>query len=314
MLAAVEDLSELHNSGPVPALLPPWRENPYRLVTLWDVLYFNADSFVNLMSDLEEIERALTVAPQKMHDPIESKRMANHFAHAIAYCGQLGLSSALKQAKRIRTRIDTGACAVSEFKGMLLEFRTRILEDCQSKVFFSITDSRIIDEFFESAPNDPEHLVQKSADKIFDPSTVARFPGIIQDTEEAARCFVCGRHSACVFHLMRVVEVGVLRVALVAGITDQKPSWGAILQKVEKLVFRTEYKDLPSVVQPNIAFLKDVLPRLQAVQHAWRNKVTHVEDKLIPTTAEANEEICWEVLIATRALMRKLASDVPAGF
>jgi hypothetical protein len=113
---------------------------------------------------------------------------------------------------------------------------------------------------------------------------------------------------------MRVVEIGVLKIAGVAGIVDAKPSWGAILQKVEKLVLRTEYKSLPVEVQPNISFLREILPYLQAIQIAWRNKITHVEDKLIPSTAEASEEICWEVLTATRALMRKMASDLPKGF
>jgi hypothetical protein len=113
---------------------------------------------------------------------------------------------------------------------------------------------------------------------------------------------------------MRVVEIGVLKIARVAVISDSKPSLGAIFKKVEKLVLRTEYDALPAAVQPHIGLLKDMLPRLQAVQHAWRNKVTHVEDKLIPATAESNEEICWEVLITTRALMRKLAEDLPDGF
>ena len=85
-------------------------------------------------------------------------------------------------------------------------------------------------------------------------------------------------------------------------------------KKIEKLSLRTEYADLPPLVQPHIHFLRDILPRLQAVQHPTRNKVLHIENKLIPVSAEVNEEICWETWTATRALMRKVAVDLPNDF
>jgi hypothetical protein len=166
-----------------------------------DVFYFNADTFIKLMSDLEETERILISDPGKINDPIELKRMADRVGHAIAHCEQLGLSSALKQVRRIKDRVLTGTCMASELKGLMVEFRTRILEDCESKVFFSVTDSRIIDEFFKpSVQDDPiQHLTQKRADEIFDIATVKRFPGATQDIDEAARCFVCARYPACMF-------------------------------------------------------------------------------------------------------------------
>jgi hypothetical protein len=117
-------------------------------------------------------------------------------------------------------------------------------------------------------------------------------------------------YTACVFHLMRIVECAVLRLAKLAEIKDPKPSWGAVLSKLDKYAFRTDYKDLPPAVQPHIGIIKKLLPAMHAIQHAWRNKVSHVEDKLIPADV-FNETTALEVMNAVQVFMRMLAEELP---
>jgi len=138
-LQAERIVPELSRESALPVCLS---ENPYRLVSLWSMLQFSADAFVKLMSDLEETERILISDPAKILDPTESQRMAYRIAHAMSYCALLGLSSATKQVRRINDRVGTGKCTTSELKGLVAEFRTRIIEDCENKAFFSVTDSR----------------------------------------------------------------------------------------------------------------------------------------------------------------------------
>jgi hypothetical protein len=153
-------------------------------------------------------------------------------------------------------------------------------------------------------------LVFKDLEEIFDQKVLERFPEISDDVFDAAQCFIHYSSTACVFHLMRIVEVGVLKVARLADIQDPKPSWGAILSKLERLTQRTQYQDLPPSIQPHIGLIRKLLPKLHAIQHAWRNKVSHVENKLIPTDA-INEEVATEVMSAVQAFMRMLASELP---
>jgi hypothetical protein len=89
-----------------------------------------------------------------------------------------------------------------------------------------------------------------------------------------------------------------------------KPSWGAVLSKLDKYAYRTEHKDLPVPLQPHIDLIKKLLPKMHAIQHAWRNKVSHVEDKLIPTNA-ITDDMALEIFNAVQAFMRMLAAELP---
>jgi len=281
-----------------------------------NVLQIYAHVFIEMLNTLEQWECWIKANPEKFNqlDAQGAGPFIGVYSSLADNCQVLGLSSANKQLTRMA--LDSTTCSVEQFALMLAEFRRRILEDCQDKVFFAIADPSVVREFFKAIEDGPQKglLVPKHPEEIFDKSILDRFPTIGDDIDEAARCFVCMRYAACTFHLMRVVEIGVRKVALVADIQDPRPSWGSILQKVEKLVLRTAPKDAPVAIQPHLDFLRDILPRLQAIQHAWRNKFNHVEDKIIPIDAELKEEVAREVMTATRSFMRKLSEDLPVGF
>jgi hypothetical protein len=78
-------------------------------------------------------------------------------------------------------------------------------------------------------------------------------------------------------------------------------------------VLRTNYNDLDPSIQPHRKFLDDVLPEMQAIQRAWRNKISHAEDKLVPIDAAINEAVAREIMVAVEVFMRQLAHDLPEG-
>lgn len=47
---------------------------------------------------------------------------------------------------------------------------------------------------------------------LFNGDVSEKFPAVITDMEEAAKCFALGRNTACVFHLMRVMESSIQRL------------------------------------------------------------------------------------------------------
>jgi hypothetical protein len=57
------------------------------------------------------------------------------------------------------------------------------------------------------------------------------------ELDEAAKCKALGRSTACVFHLMRVLEIGIRAMARCLGVPDPvKPAernWGKILAKIK---------------------------------------------------------------------------------
>jgi len=50
---------------------------------------------------------------------------------------------------------------------------------------------------------------------------------------------------------------------------------------------------------------------ITALKDAWHNKVSHAHGKLTLLTAYFSPDVAEEILFATRAFMRRLATDAP---
>lgn len=132
------------------------------------------------------------------------------------------------------------------------------------------------------------------------------FPSAGLDIEEAAKCLALDRATACVFHLMRAVEVG-LR-ALGKSLKDpaldpaRNPSWESILRKCRTQV------DLPLAKRceewrADDAFFSEATANLTVVKNAWRNRTVHPGKSYDPERAT-------EVFLAVKAFMRHLATKL----
>jgi hypothetical protein len=142
--------------------------------------------------------------------------------------------------------------------------------------------------------------------KEFGDAVVTRFGPIEFDVEEAGKCYAAGRDTASVFHLMRIMEVG-LR-ALGASLNDPRldpkrnPSWDAILQKCSEELDKP-LKDRSVEWRQDEEFYSYATANLRAVKNAWRNPTIHVERRYEPDEAE-------DVWNAVRAFMRHLSQKL----
>jgi hypothetical protein len=95
MFAAIEEISDR-----APVCLPPWLENPYRLVSLWDMLQFNADVFAadsgRLMKFWVGLRRGGVL------DDFGSKELGGTLGALERECEKHGLRSSLSQIARIK--------------------------------------------------------------------------------------------------------------------------------------------------------------------------------------------------------------------
>ncbi len=145
---------------------------------------------------------------------------------------------------------------------------------------------------------------------MFGEAVSKRFAPVADDIEEAGNCFTAGRYTAAVFHLMRVIEAGVIALGEMVGIDDPKgPSWNSVLTRIETLLDKTPYPKRSVDLQRATPFLSEILPQLHAIQRAWRNKVMHFETKIVPTS-EYTQDKATAILVATNTLMRRLAEEL----
>lgn len=302
------------SSQPVPVL---------RFVRGWgrtlEMFQVYAAAFVALTEKLLELEREVD-SWRRTGMTRESYDSMNVIIYrAGEACETLDLTSSNKLIARMRAESAAGKTGMTyeELKTVVTELRIRIKEDLQDKVFLCISERSKIDKFFAvtteeeyAEPTQIGILVPRMAHQLFHASIVQRLEETSDDIIEACRCFVADRFTGSVFHLMRIVEYGLLEVARLAEINDPKPSWGAILERLEKLAHKTKFEDLPAGVKPHIELIRELLPRMHAIQHAWRNKMIHVENKLIPT-GSVTEEIANDIMNSVEIFMKTLVAKLP---
>ena len=139
---------------------------------------------------------------------------------------------------------------------------------------------------------------------------VAKFFECRDDIEEARKCIALGRFTASVFHMMRVVEAGVLALQIfLEGRPDPKAHIGSVISKLEDMTQKTKFDHLPPVMQAKLPFLIEVLPHLYAVKRAWRDKVVHADSKPFPK-GTFTEEKAVEIHEASLALMKTLGEGL----
>lgn len=104
--------------------------------------------------------------------------------------------------------------------GEILELSSRIKDELYCKKFIYLEPKRL--RLYE--PDRP----------LFGEAIADRFPAAVFEIDEAAKCLALGRSTAAVFHLMRLMEIGIRALARCLQIPDPvKPAernWAMILR------------------------------------------------------------------------------------
>ncbi len=89
------------------------------------------------------------------------------------------------------------------------------------------------------------------------------------------------------------------------------PVTTAVSSQLDKLVSKTKFHDLAPLFQQHFAFLEQMQGAVAALKKAWRNKISHAHGKLVLLTSEFAPDVAEEIIMTTRAFMRRLATELP---
>jgi hypothetical protein len=128
-----------------------------------------------------------------------------------------------------------------------------------------------------------------------------------REISEAGKCMALGRHTACVFHLMRTVEVAIesIRVCLQlpAPTKGQHKAWGAVLERLRQEIERREKLDYAHQWSSpaDKKFFEEVYMALVAIKDGCRDDTMHVE-------SDYNEDEAEHLFAIAKGFMQKVAS------
>jgi hypothetical protein len=130
----------------------------------------------------------------------------------------------------------------------------------------------LADSLFLLVPSEKSSYFQD--EPLWGAEVADKFPKLVEDIQEAGKCFATARYTACVFHLMRVMEGAVqfLGGKLNINLVREK-NWHNILDEVDKAIKNMNPKNSRQKAVRNKYSAASAYLRM--VKDAWRNDVMH---------------------------------------
>jgi len=147
-------------------------------------------------------------------------------------------------------------------------FADTIRRELDTKLFLAIPNRALGDLFENPRPFDKEGILSVSE----------RFPDANYDMQEAANCLALSRPTACVCHLMRVLEVGLAALAGDLHIPwPDRNDWQDVINAIEGKIklFEKGSGELPSDWREKRQFYAEAATQFTHFKDAWRNYAMH---------------------------------------
>jgi hypothetical protein len=253
----------------------------------------NTASFYGVTSGLHSLRELIKGGNLRgvQDDPTLLRHLRSEAAELEANLRVLGVEVTLIAAEKLNT-------ALSNERGVVWEDIGDLLDQVHRRLLDELTLKKVLvlerDEAAYFAPSKP----------LFGEEFVERFRAEGEfELGEAAKCLAVARPTAAVFHLMRLLEVGIRAVARCLSIPDPlKPAernWAVILKLIRESIDACWPTQADRMTGDGQTF--DALyASLDAVKNPWRNSTMHVEKKYTEDEAE-------HVFVAVKGFMERLA-------
>ncbi|SNS70393.1 hypothetical protein SAMN06295955_10421 [Sphingopyxis indica] len=141
----------------------------------------------------------------------------------------LGASLAVIASQRLRVALSEEPCRLT------VGVSTQRLHEVESRFADHLIEIKML------ALTSQDAVLLQSADELIEIEGFSvAFPSAAFEVEEASKCIAMGRHTASVFHSMRMLEIAIKALAKRLGIEDPtKPAeknWAFILNSIRKRI------------------------------------------------------------------------------
>lgn len=283
--------------------LAPWRENPNRLVSLWDILkVFEPRDVLTRIRALNNVASLLSdtsLSSNTRLNLIEQLRSEIDLCHST--CTALELPVSAIRLAQLGQAVET----IGAWSG---ESVADAASNIHREIPILIENELSTHSFLAVSPSRKEYLDEprKGWEEIID-----RFTDSVVDVEEMRKCFALSRYAACVFHSVHVIEHGLIAIgSWLPSLNDPKAGWPSVTQELERIM-NTKYPQRTPFEQTHSNFIEQVNALMKAIKFAWRNKISHAGSKLHVLSPDFAPEIAEEIMIAIRGFMRTLAVELP---
>lgn len=245
----------------------------FPFVTLWDIMETHFQPFAAIFADniarLEELSQKVSKEDQNDTFQESDLKYIQDCSEAIYRASEtVKLRLSISQAA-ILTHYARNNQPVGEIRTRIQLLRETVIGELYHKKFYPVVNV----EFLK-----PE---------LFGSDVAMHFPKSRSDIEEAGKCLALNRGTACVFHLMRAMEVAVKAVWHTLGISCHRlaDSWGLIIKPMDEEMDKARNLRIPLWVTEEV-FFSACIANMKAIKRAWRDTTMHIEEDYNPEQAE----------------------------
>ncbi|HEV2483928.1 MAG TPA: hypothetical protein VGT08_00170 [Terracidiphilus sp.] len=259
---------------------------------------FYADFIVKFLSELSAWE---VLAGKEKRDtpanPLINVGLYAKIGVLQGLCFMYSLNASDQQCRRMMETFETKKMNLTcgEVRDDLRELRRRFEDDFKPTFFLQLT-AKEAEQFQNPLKDDWE-------------SIGSRFSKVRFNIEESMKCFALQRYAAAVFHILQVTEYGVIKVADLLEVSEDKPGWGS-LQRLADLI-SVPHQKRTELAKKHSKLLEGVVPLAMIFKNSWRHKLDHVDNQIVWHETDFSPTAAEEIIMAARAFMRKLALELP---
>ncbi len=271
-------------------------DNRFKLVSLGDIVEtFEANAILDAGNNLSVFRApVLWQKPRKLPEDLDQvlsepnhKIAARHLREICNLCQALGLQMTVKKLERVIDSVEKESLTWRAMASSSEDVYERLADELKTHVFLAISPKHVpyYEEFAETWDN-----------------VITKFPTVAYDVEEACKCLSLDRHTACVYHVMRIGEAGLTEVARFIGYQAARPGWEDVLGYMDKQL-KHNREDMEAAFKGDVEFLSGVAAHMRNVKIAWRNRVSHIESKYTEEEAE-------RIYVSTKVFMEHIAAKM----
>jgi hypothetical protein len=240
----------------------PWIDNPYRLVSLFEMLNFDGDDYFFAGWSLKGLDHLLSKT-EGMDGEKGCRELIKLTGMQVSkHLTNIRMETLAGSAKRLADASET--ISREAFHARVDELVICIQLELARNLFFWVPPERT--------------KYYKAIEELFSERMSNAFPSAVSEIREAGRCLAFDVPTAAVFHLMRAVEYVVKAAWKTLGLVEPKrtESWGALLGPMDDQLQKPP-RNTNALWSTNIQFFSELVMDLRAAKRGCRDTTMHVE-------------------------------------
>ena len=243
----------------------PWESNPSRLVDWFVMEKFSAEKFCQISGNLAMVAQqcATNVGTNALVSNTDRIRIARLLDGIIQDCKDIGLKVSALQIKDAVDRLQFNPFTGIQLGQVLIGLNVAIVSEMSTQAFMRMFPERV--EFYEQ-----EELFGKAVNDVF--------PDASRDIRASGSCYAADRNTACVMHLMRVLEVGLNALAVCLGVAWERREWENVINDLEGEIKKINGPHAGSDWRGQQQFYAEAAKDFRYFKNAWRNHAMHARE------------------------------------